>query len=31
MAIELAENIIFYLESDNKLNKGNIVNLQKLD
>ena len=31
MAIELAENIIFYLESDSKLNKGNIVNLQKLD
>ena len=31
MAIELAENIIFYLESDIKLNKNNIINFQQLD
>ena len=31
MSIELAENIIFYLENNTKLNKNNIINLQKLD
>jgi D-3-phosphoglycerate dehydrogenase len=31
MAIEMSENIIYYLENDNKLNKQNIVNHKILD
>ena len=31
MAVESCENILYYLQNQNKLNKNNIVNIKNID